>query len=228
MFHCNGWCTAWAVTAVGGTHVCLRAVGPTRSGADRRRRRHPSQRRPGRDDRDRARARGASADAAGHRHDGAAPRRARPRRRDGGARRACHPRLRPDRGLRALLGVRDGSRLACARPPARAQALAAKASGMVTRADVRVVDQDMADVPADGATIGEIVMRGNDVMTRLLPRPGGDRGPSPAAGFTPATSASASRRLRRARGPRQGHRHLRRREHLDGRGRAGARSATRR
>ncbi|TSD94123.1 AMP-binding protein [Skermania sp. ID1734] len=26
MFHCNGWCTTWAVTAVAGTHVCLRAV----------------------------------------------------------------------------------------------------------------------------------------------------------------------------------------------------------
>src|SRR3954452_11087068 len=26
MFHCNGWCTPWAVTGVGGTHVCLRAV----------------------------------------------------------------------------------------------------------------------------------------------------------------------------------------------------------
>jgi len=26
MFHCNGWCTTWAVTAIGGTHVCLRAV----------------------------------------------------------------------------------------------------------------------------------------------------------------------------------------------------------
>ena len=24
MFHCNGWCFTWAVTAVGGTHVCLR------------------------------------------------------------------------------------------------------------------------------------------------------------------------------------------------------------
>ena len=30
MFHCNGWCYTWAVTAVGGTHVCLRAVDPTR------------------------------------------------------------------------------------------------------------------------------------------------------------------------------------------------------
>ena len=26
MFHCNGWCFPWAVTAAGGTHVCLRAV----------------------------------------------------------------------------------------------------------------------------------------------------------------------------------------------------------
>lgn len=26
MFHCNGWCMPWAVTAAAGTHVCLRAV----------------------------------------------------------------------------------------------------------------------------------------------------------------------------------------------------------
>ena len=26
MFHCNGWCFPWAVTAAGGTHVCLRRV----------------------------------------------------------------------------------------------------------------------------------------------------------------------------------------------------------
>jgi len=28
MFHCNGWTYTWGVTAVGGTHVCLRAVDP--------------------------------------------------------------------------------------------------------------------------------------------------------------------------------------------------------
>ncbi|HEY2891773.1 MAG TPA: acyl-CoA synthetase [Dongiaceae bacterium] len=28
MFHCNGWTFPWAVTAVGGTHVCLRRVEP--------------------------------------------------------------------------------------------------------------------------------------------------------------------------------------------------------
>ncbi|MDH5534889.1 MAG: AMP-binding protein, partial [Betaproteobacteria bacterium] len=30
MFHCNGWCYTWAVTAAGGTHVCLRTVDPAR------------------------------------------------------------------------------------------------------------------------------------------------------------------------------------------------------
>jgi fatty-acyl-CoA synthase len=28
MFHCNGWCYTWAVTAAAGTHVCLRKVDP--------------------------------------------------------------------------------------------------------------------------------------------------------------------------------------------------------
>ena len=35
---------------------------------------------------------------------------------------------------------------------------------MVTAGGVRVVDDEMADVPADGQTMGEIVMRGNTVM----------------------------------------------------------------
>ena len=30
MFHCNGWCFTWGVTAVGATHVCLRQVDPAR------------------------------------------------------------------------------------------------------------------------------------------------------------------------------------------------------
>ena len=30
MFHCNGWCFPWSVTAMGGTHICLRAVEPKR------------------------------------------------------------------------------------------------------------------------------------------------------------------------------------------------------
>ncbi len=30
MFHCNGWCFTWGVTAVAGTHICLRRVDPAR------------------------------------------------------------------------------------------------------------------------------------------------------------------------------------------------------
>jgi fatty-acyl-CoA synthase len=30
MFHCNGWCFTWAVTAAGGRHVCLRRVDPAK------------------------------------------------------------------------------------------------------------------------------------------------------------------------------------------------------
>ncbi len=26
MFHCNGWCSVWGITGMGGTHICLRAV----------------------------------------------------------------------------------------------------------------------------------------------------------------------------------------------------------
>ncbi len=28
MFHCNGWCYTWGVTAMGGTNVCLRKIAP--------------------------------------------------------------------------------------------------------------------------------------------------------------------------------------------------------
>ena len=28
MFHCNGWCFPWTITALNGTHVCLRKVDP--------------------------------------------------------------------------------------------------------------------------------------------------------------------------------------------------------
>jgi fatty-acyl-CoA synthase len=28
MFHCNGWCYTWGVTALGATHVCLRKIAP--------------------------------------------------------------------------------------------------------------------------------------------------------------------------------------------------------
>ena len=33
MFHCNGWCFTWGVTAVAGTHICLRRGEPARRNA---------------------------------------------------------------------------------------------------------------------------------------------------------------------------------------------------
>ncbi len=36
---------------------------------------------------------------------------------------------------------------------------------MITSGELRVVDSDMRDVPQDGTTMGEIVARGNVVMS---------------------------------------------------------------
>jgi fatty-acyl-CoA synthase len=46
----------------------------------------------------------------------------------------------------------------------RAVLQARQGVGMIQAEHVRIVDADMADVPADGSTMGEIVMRGNNVM----------------------------------------------------------------
>ena len=46
----------------------------------------------------------------------------------------------------------------------RAVLQARQGVGMIQAEGLRVVDQEMADVPADGSTMGEIVMRGNNVM----------------------------------------------------------------
>jgi fatty-acyl-CoA synthase len=46
----------------------------------------------------------------------------------------------------------------------RARLLARQGVGMLQTDGLRVVGESMADVPADGETLGEIVMRGNNVM----------------------------------------------------------------
>jgi fatty-acyl-CoA synthase len=46
----------------------------------------------------------------------------------------------------------------------RARLKARQGVHMLTADPIRVVDSEMADVPADGETMGEVVMRGNNVM----------------------------------------------------------------
>ena len=48
----------------------------------------------------------------------------------------------------------------------------------------------MRDVPRDGATMGEVVMRGNNVMVGYFADEEARETPSRAAGFTRATSPS--------------------------------------
>jgi fatty-acyl-CoA synthase len=54
----------------------------------------------------------------------------------------------------------------------RARLKARQGVGYVHAPEVRVVDEELRDVPADGATMGEIVMRGNNVMKGYYEDPG--------------------------------------------------------
>jgi fatty-acyl-CoA synthase len=62
---------------------------------------------------------------------------------------------------------------------ARARFLARQGVAYVHADPIRVVDPDMSDVPRDGATMGEVVMRGNNVMQGYWDNPQGT-----AAAFT--------------------------------------------
>ena len=165
MFHCNGWCTTWAVTAAGGTHVCLRAV------------RADELWRLLRDE--------------GVTHLNGAPTvlvtmvnsaEAGPLDRELVVTTAGAPPSPTIIGQLEELGARVihvygltetyGPYTVCEwqagwegqERAARARLLARQGVPMVISDPVRVVDQDLRDVPRDGATMGEIVMRGNNVM----------------------------------------------------------------
>ncbi len=165
MFHCNGWCTTWAVTGIGGTHVCLRAVrsdeiwrlidehGVTHlNGApavmttiSRAPEAHPL-------------TGPLTATVAG-----AAPSPTMIAEMEALGARVIHV-----YGLTEVYGPYSICQWQPdwpALPPAeRAVKLSRQGVGMVTAQRLRVIDADMNDVPADGVTMGEIAMRGNDVM----------------------------------------------------------------
>ena len=166
MFHCNGWCFPWAVTAVGARHVTIRAVDPERVWE--------------------------LIDGEGVTHYNGAPTvqlmvlnhpRAHRLDRPVTAMVAAAP---PSPTLFARMselnfrvvhvyGLTEtyGPVTVCPEQEAwrelpleqRARYLARQGQGYPTSDLVRVVGDQMNDVPRDGATMGEVVMRGNNVMS---------------------------------------------------------------
>jgi fatty-acyl-CoA synthase len=172
MFHCNGWCFPWAVTAVGGTHVCLRRVESGRiwDMIDEEGITHYN---------------GAPTVQIGVVNDAKAHRLARPVT----ATVAGAPpsptllgKLR-ELGFRAVhvYGLTEtyGPHTVCAwhaewdSLPAEEQArLAARQGQGYALFDlVRVVDDAMNDVPRDGQTMGEVIMVGNNVAKGYFEQP---------------------------------------------------------
>jgi fatty-acyl-CoA synthase len=165
MFHCNGWCFPWAVTAASGTHVCLRQVDPattwrlfkdegvTHYNAS------PTVQTALVNHPDAARLERAVTTLVA----GAPPSPTLLARLE-----ALHIRAVHVYGLTETYGPQtvcawhdDWSELPAAD---RARLLARQGQEYTTADPVRVVDSEMRDVPRDAATIGEVVMRGNNVM----------------------------------------------------------------
>jgi fatty-acyl-CoA synthase len=166
MFHCNGWCFPWAVTAVAARHVTIRAVDPALIWK--------------------------LIDGEGVTHYCGAPTVQLMVINHAGAHRLDRPvtalvaAAPPSPTLFARLGelnfrvvhvygltetygpitVSPEQDWFAGLPVAeRARHLARQGQGYVTSDLVRVVDAEMNDVPRDGATIGEVAMRGNNVMS---------------------------------------------------------------
>jgi fatty-acyl-CoA synthase len=166
MFHCNGWCFPWAVTAAGARHVTMRAVDPQRVWE--------------------------LIDSEGVTHYNGAPTvqlmiinhpRAHRLDRPVTAMVAAAP---PSPTLLARMselnfrivhvyGLTEtyGPITVCPEQEAgrelpaeqRAKYLARQGQAYPSADLVRVVDAEMNDVPQDAATMGEVVMRGNNVMS---------------------------------------------------------------
>jgi len=173
MFHCNGWCHAWAIVAAGGTQVCLRAVRPEEIWR--------------------------LIDEEGVTHLCGAPTvlsmlvnapEAHPLERNLVVMTAAAPPSPTVLGQTEALGATVvhvygltetyGPYTVCQwQPewadeggPERARLLSRQGVAMVMADPIRVVAEDGRDVPHDGETVGEIVMSGNDVMKGYFDDPG--------------------------------------------------------
>ena len=165
MFHCNGWCFTWAVTAAAATHVCLPKVDPPLIWE--------------------------LIDAERVTHLNGAPTVLVMICSDPAARQLERPVVVTTAGapppaaviertealgfeINHVYGLTEtyGPITICEWNPAwdeldageRARLKARQGVHYVTADAVRVVDSDLQDVPPDGETMGEIVMRGNNVM----------------------------------------------------------------
>jgi fatty-acyl-CoA synthase len=174
MFHCNGWCTPWAITGIGGTHVCLREV--------------------------RGDVIWSLIDEHRVTHLNGAPTVVTTIMRAPEAKRLDYQLVittagAPPSPTTILQMEQMGFRIVHVygltetygpysvnqyqrgwddlEPEERASLQARQGVGMLQAEPLRVVDKDMADVPADGTTMGEIVMRGNNVMTGYYKDPAG-------------------------------------------------------
>ena len=169
MFHANGWTFTWTVTAVGGTHVCLRKVDPALVFSLIR------------DERvgwlcaaptvliSLANAPASATGRGAGRGAGRSPRaRRRPRPPSSGSRASsagtsptCTGSPRPRRSSPCATPLPEHAGLS---PADRAVLKARQGVELITSGELRVVDDAGAEVPADGVTLGEITVRGNVVM----------------------------------------------------------------
>ena len=174
MFHCSGWCYTWAVTAVGATHVCLRRVDPALIFAAIRDHgvthlcgapivlnmlvHAPDQ------------AKAAFEQTVEVATGGAAPPSA-----------VIEAMERMGFRVTHLYGLTEsyGPATLCAWQEdwddldldARSRKMARQGVALPTLGAVRVVDGNGADVARDGATLGEVVLRGNTIMKGYLKNP---------------------------------------------------------
>ncbi len=165
MFHCNGWCTPWAVTAAGGTHLCLRGVRdqPVWDAIDDLGVTHlcgaPTVCSIIADStRAHALERGIKITTAGAPPSPAIIQKLQKLGID-----VVHV-----YGLTEVYGPYTICEYQDAwddlDQEAKAQRVSRQGVGMVQAESARIVDMEMKDVPADGETMGEIVLRGNNVM----------------------------------------------------------------